>query len=187
MALLNASESKPLEGGASFSIGHRLLRATWNVTWFFLAAWTPPPMNRWRNLLLRCFGAKLHPTAIVHGSARIWYPPHLQMGAYACLGPQVNCYCMAPIELGEKAIVSQRAHLCAGTHDINDPNHQLITKPITLGNGVWIAAEAFIGPGVTVGTNAVIGARSVLFKDADSSGVYVGNPARLIRHRNKLF
>ena len=144
------------------------------------------PLHRWRVLLLNLFGADVHPTAHVYSSARVWYPPHLHMGAHACLGPKANCYSMAVITLGAKAVVSQGAYLCAGTHDIDDPNHQLVTRPITIGEGAWVAAEAFIGPGVTVHPHAVIGARAVLFKDAEASGVYAGNPAKLIRHRKQL-
>lgn len=183
MGLLNASDSKPLEGGASFSLGHRLHRLLWSVTWLLLAAWTPPPLHRWRVLLLRLYGADVHPTAHVYGSARIWYPPNLRMDAHACLGPRVNCYCMAPIHLGRNAIASQGSYLCAGMHDIEDPDFQLVTKPIVIDEGAWVAAEAFIGPGVTIGPRAVIGARAVLFKDAEPGGVYTGNPAKLIKHR----
>ena len=66
-----------------------------------------PPL-RWRRLLLVAFGARIHADAIVYGSARVWYPPNLSMGARACIGPRVNCYCMAPIHLGDGAIVSAR-------------------------------------------------------------------------------
>lgn len=183
MTLLDARNSKPLEGGASFSTSHRISRALWGLAWTILAAWTPAPLHRWRVLLLNLAGAKVHSTAHVYGSVSIWYPPNLSMAAHSCLGPKVNCYNMAPIMLGNRATVSQGAHLCAGTHDIDDPNHQLITKPIAIGDGAWVAAEAFIGPGVSIGKNAVIGARAVLMKDADSNGVYVGNPARWLKRR----
>lgn len=186
MTLLDARENQPLQGGASFSLRHRVFRAIWGMAWALLAAWTPAPLHRWRVLLLRLAGAKVHASAHVYGSARIWYPPHLHMGPHSCLGPQVNCYNMAPIRLGREAIISQGAHLCAGTHNIDDPNHQLVVKPITIGDSVWVAAEAFIGPGVNIGNNAVIGARCVLFKDAQSSGVYAGNPAHHIRQRSNL-
>ena len=184
MTLLDATQSKPLEGGPSFSLQHRIFRAVWNITWCLLAAWTPPPLHRWRVWLLNCFGAQVHPTARVYGAARIWYPPNLTMGAQAVFGPGVNCYCMDRITVGEKAVVSQRAHLCGGTHDINDPDFQLQARPIVIGAGAWIAAEAFIGPGVTVGDYAVVGARTVLFRDAEPFGVYVGNPAVLLKHRS---
>ena len=90
---------------------------------------------------------------------------------------------MAPIHLENRAIVSQGAHLCAGTHDIEDKNFQLVARPITIGTGAWVAAEAFIGPGVTIGAHAIVGARTVLFKDAEANSVYVGNPAQFIKYR----
>lgn len=183
MGILNANESKPLQGGPSFSIKHRIFRSLWNATWSLLAAWTPPPFHRWRGWLLRCFGANIHPSARVYGSARIWYPPNLTMHAHAVLGPQAICYCMDHITIGEKAIISQGAQLCGGTHDITDPDFQLITKPITVGKQAWIAAGAFVGPGVTVGEGVVVGACSVLFKDAAPWCVYVGNPAVYIKKR----
>jgi putative colanic acid biosynthesis acetyltransferase WcaF len=160
-----------------------MFRSSWNVAWLLLAAWTPAPLHRWRVWLLNCFGAHVHATAHVYGSARVWYPPNLVMEAGSCLGPGVNCYCMASIRLGQGAIVSQGAHLCAGMHDIEDPEFQLLVRPIVLGAHAWIAAEAFVGPGVTVGEGAVLGARGVMFKDAVPHGVYAGNPAQLIKQR----
>lgn len=173
----------PLSGAPSFTLRHRLFRIIWMFAWWFFAVWTPAPLHRWRAFLVSLFGANVHESVHIYSSVRIWYPPNLYMGPRACLGPNVICYNMAAIRVGEDAIISQGAHLCAGTHDIDDPNHQLVTKPITIADGAWVAAEAFLGPGVTVGANAVIGARTVLFKDAEPSGVYVGNPARLIRQR----
>lgn len=119
----------------------------------------------------------------MYGSVRVWYPKNLEMEAHSVLGPRVNCYSMGRITIGESSVVSQGAHLCAGTHDIRDQNFQLITKQIVVAPRAWIAAEAFIGPGVTVGEGAVVGARAVLFQDAEPYGVYVGNPARWIKRR----
>lgn len=183
MSLLDAKQSKPLQGGPSFSLRHRLFRATWNLTWLLLAAWTPTPLHRWRIGLLKLFGARVHSTAHVYSSARVWYPPNLVMASGSCLAPSVNCYCMAPIHLGRNATVSQGAHLCAGMHDIEDPEFQLLTKPIVIDDYAWIAAECFVGPGVRIGEGAVLGARTVLFKNAEAHGVYIGNPAVLIKHR----
>ena len=183
MSLLAARDTRPLQGGASFSRRHRLIRVVWQVTWTLLAAWTPPPLHRWRVALLRCFGADVHPTAHVYASARVWYPPNLRMAAHACLGPRVQCYCMAPITLGAGAIVSQGAFLCGGTHDIRDPDFQLVVRPIVIGTRAWVAAEAFVGPGVTVGEGAVLGARAALFKDAEAETVYLGNPAVWVKQR----
>lgn len=183
MTILKASQIKPLEGGPSFSLRNRLFRSIWNTAWLLLAHWTPPPLHRWRGCLLRCFGANVHPTARVYGSARIWYPPNLTLHANAVIGPGANLYCMDKITIGEKAVVSQGSQLCCGTHDISDPDFQLITKPIFIGSRAWVAADAFIGPGVTVSEGAVVGACAVLFKDALAFGVYSGNPAVHIKTR----
>lgn len=183
MSLLDARQSNPLEGGPSFTLKHRLFRAAWGIAWLLLARWTPPPLHRWRGWLLRRFGADVHPTARVYGSARIWYPPNLSLRAHAVIGPGANIYCMDRITLGERAVVSQGAQLCCGTHDISDPDFQLVTRPIAVGPRAWVAADAFIGPGATVHEGAVVGARAVLFKDAAPYGVYVGNPATSIKTR----
>jgi putative colanic acid biosynthesis acetyltransferase WcaF len=183
-APLDASEFRSLEGGPSFPLRHRILRAVWNMTWLTLASWTPPAFRPWRRLLLRLFGAKLDADTDVRGSARVWYPPNLVMRHRAILAARVNCYNMALIEVGEWAIVSQGAHLCGGTHNPDDPNFQLLAKPIRIGRGAWIAAEAFVGPGVTVGDRAVLGARAVAAKDLAADTIYVGNPAAPKRRRS---
>jgi putative colanic acid biosynthesis acetyltransferase WcaF len=90
---------------------------------------------------------------------------------------------MARITLGAYAVVSQDAALCAGTHEIDEPAMQLVVKPIRLGAHSWIAAGAFVGPGVSVGEGAVLGARGVAFKDLKAWSVYIGNPATFLRNR----
>jgi putative colanic acid biosynthesis acetyltransferase WcaF len=73
--------------------------------------------------------------------------------------------------------------LCAGSNDISDPDFQLVAAPISIGSNVWIATEAFLGPGTTIGDSAVVGARACLFGAAEPSGVYVGNPAKKLKER----
>ena len=140
-------------------------------------------MHRWRRLLLVVFGARMAATARVYSSARVWSPAQLRMGEYACVGPGVRVYSMGPITLERSALVSQGAHLCAGTHDVEDPHFQLVARPINVGARAWIATEAFVGPGVTIGEGAVLGARGCAFRDLDPWTIYVGNPAKSLRAR----
>lgn len=183
MKVLEARRHRPVEGGASFSLGNRLFRVGWVVAWLLLARWTPPPLHGWRRLVLRLYGAHVAPGARVHGSVAIWYPPHLTLGANALIGPGARLYNQGRITIGARTIVSQRAHLCASSHDLADPNFQLVLRPITVGEGCWIAAEAFIGPGVRLGDGAVVAARAALFEDARPGGVYRGNPAVWVKDR----
>lgn len=183
--ILDAREANSRLGGASFPLRHRLKRAIWNFVWLGAGVWTPTPFHGWRRSLLRAFGAKIHPRAKVYPGVRVWYPPNLVMEAYSCLGPGVNCYNMAKIALGEFSIASQRSHLCAGTHDIDDESFQLQAFPINIGARAWVAAESFVGPGVDLGEGSVLGARGVAMKNLDAWGVYVGNPARFVRRRGR--
>jgi putative colanic acid biosynthesis acetyltransferase WcaF len=92
---------------------------------------------------------------------------------------------MAKIEIKEYALISQGAHLCCGNHDIHCSDFTLFTKPITIGAHAWVAADAFVAPGVTIGEGAVLGARAVALGDLAPWSVYVGNPATERRMRNK--
>lgn len=183
MKPLDASQTKPLEGGASFSLGNRLLRVVWGLAWLVLARFTPPPLHAWRRLVLRAFGAKVGKGARVHASVSIWLPANLELGDNVLVGPGARLYNQGRISIGARTVISQRAHLCASSHDINDPDFQLVIRPIMIGEHAWIAAEAFIGPGVNVGDRAVVGARAALFVDAVTEGVYSGNPACLLKQR----
>ena len=79
--------------------------------------------------------------------------------------------------------ISQRAFLCTGNHDYQSAAFDLIVKPIHVEYGVWIGAGAFVGPGVTVGSHAVLAAGSIATKDLEPFGIYQGNPALLIKKR----
>jgi putative colanic acid biosynthesis acetyltransferase WcaF len=183
VSILDAKVTKSKYGGPSFSMGHRLTRLAWSLSWTVFASWTPTPLHGWRRFLLRLFGAKIGRGAHIYSSARIWYPRNLIMDRNACIGPRVDCYSMARITIGVNAVVSQNAELCAGTHDVGDAQFHLIAKPITIGDHAWVASGAFVGPGITIGEGAVLGARAVAFKDIAPWEIHVGNPARFLRRR----
>jgi putative colanic acid biosynthesis acetyltransferase WcaF len=120
----------------------------------------------------------------IYNSARIWAPWNLVMGDFSVLGDRVDCYSVARVEIGAHCIVSQYSFLCTATHDADQSHFPLITAPIRIGDRSWVAADVFIGPGVTVGEGAVVGARASVFKDVEPWTVVGGTPARLIRRRN---
>lgn len=171
--------------GPSFSLGNRVRRATWGLAYWLLFRPTPGFCRGWRAALLRLFGAKMGPGAMVRPSARVWAPWNLEMGERAAIAEGVIVYNMAPIRIGRKATVSQYSHLCAGTHDFESPNFQLYALPIVVGDEAWVCADSFLGPGVTVGEGAVVGARSVVTKDVPPWTVCAGNPCKPIRERKR--
>ncbi len=163
---------------------HRLVRLLWNVVWGIFARPLPRSVGSgWKRFLLRMFGAKIAPTAIVYSSAKVYYPANLTMEAYACLASGVDCYNVAPIHISANSTVSQGAYLCTASHDITNPLNPLITAPIVVEDQAWIATGAFIGMGVTIGQGAVVGARSAVFKPVEPWTVVGGNPAKFIKKR----
>jgi len=105
------------------------------------------------------------------------------MGELSCLADDVDCYCVAPITLGSRTTISQYSYLCAATHDHTDSYLPLVPMPIDLHDDVWICADVFVGPGVTIAQGTVVGARSTVIRDLPSGKVCVGNPAKPIKDR----
>ncbi len=139
----------------------------------------------WRRFLLRCFGAGIGRDCVIRRTARIECPWNLVMGDNACLGDRAVAYCLGTVTIGARASVSQDAELCAGTHDADRASMPLVVRPVVIGEDVWLAAGSFVGPGVTVGDGAILGARGVAMRDLDAWTVYAGNPAVELRRRDQ--
>ena len=170
--------------GPSFSLRNRVARALWGAAWLLLFRPSPRPLHRWRALLLRVFGARLGRDVHVYPAVRIWAPWHLRLGDGVGIGDGATLYNIAPIDIRDGCVVSQGAHLCTGSHDIDSPHFELVAAPIALRPGVWVCAEAFVGPGVTLSAGCVLGARAVLMHSVEEPfTVWAGNPAIRIRHR----
>ena len=122
----------------------------------------------------------------VYPSVQIWDPKNLIMYQGSTLDEQVLIYNVANITLGERAIISRNAKLCTATHDYNQDTFQLITKPILIKNDAWICMDAFVGPGIEIGSFGVALARSVVLEDIPSYAIYVGNPAKFKKMRKKI-
>ena len=178
--------NKPLNNLSSYS-EHKpnLIRRTiWtfiNKTIFrLLPVWTGyfP-----RSLLLKIFGCKMPFKVRVHPSVTIFDPANLEIGFRSCIGPHVEIYNKAMVKIGENTVISQFSRLYTASHDTSSKFLPLVVKPIGIGKWCWIAADAFIGPGVSVEEYSVVGARSVVFKNVPPNSVCMGNPATVIKQR----
>ena len=157
------------------------------MLWALLArplfALSPRPLWGFRLGLLRLFGARVGRDVHVYPSVRVTIPRNLALGEDVAVGDRPILYVLGAIEIGTWATVSQNDHLRAGSHDYHDPAMPLTKPPIRVGAGAWICADAFVGPGVRVGTLAVVGARAVAVRDVPAKTVVVGNPARPVGRR----
>ena len=167
------------------SRANRAARLLWSLAWLLLFRPSPKPLHAWRRGLLRLFGARLGRGVVVHASVRVWAPWNLEMGDFSSLAPFVDCYCVDRIRLGRCVTVSQYSFLCTASHDIDSLDMRLTTAPIALQDHVWIAADAFVAPGVTVAAGAVVGARASVFRNVPAWTVVGGNPAQPLRMRSR--
>ena len=134
-------------------------------------------------MLLRLFGARIGRGVRIYNSAKIYYPPNLELGDSVVVAPDVDLYCVDSIRMEPNSMVSQYSYLCTASHDYRQPHLPLITAPIVVESQAWICADVFVGPGVTINEGAVVGARSTVTRDVEPWSVYAGNPARLLKRR----
>lgn len=184
-----AHASAPRVRPCTLSRANRLARVAWSLVWLLLFRPSPIPAHAWRNWLLRMFGARLGAGVHVYPSVKVWAPWNLEMRDHSSLAPNVDCYCVDRVIIGEYSTVSQYSYLCTASHDYQDPAilkgpvMQLISGPIELGSRVWITAGVFVGPGVAVGDGTVVLARSVVVHDLPPWSIAAGQPATVRKPR----
>lgn len=161
--------------------------------WFIFLWWliegivfplTPHNFYGVRRGLLKLFGAKVGQGVVIRPSARILFPWKVAIGDYSWIGDNVYLYSLNEINIGCHSVISQNSYLCTGSHDINDVHFSLMTAPIAIGNGVWVASDCFIAPGVKIGANTVIGARSTVLKNIPHEVIAWGSPCQVRQKRS---
>lgn len=184
--VLNQMHNQDTFTGPSFSLRNRLARVLWGCVYLLLFEYSPKPFHQWRAFILKIFGAKMGSGVHVYPKVKIWAPWNLELGDECGIANGVILYSQDKIKIGKRTVISQGAHLCTGTHDYTHPGFPLITKPISIGNHVWIATEAFIHPGVVIEDGCVIGARSVVTKSMPAWMICSGHPCIYIKPREKF-
>lgn len=169
--------------GASFSLKNRVIRVVWGIVATLFFDPSPRPFHRWRGFLLRIFGAKVGKGVHVYPGVKIWAPWNLILADECGIAKGATLYSQGEISIGKRAVVSQGAHLVTGTHDHSRSGFPLITMPIHVGDHAWIAADAFVHPGINIGKGCVIGARSVVTKNMPDWTICAGHPCKPIKAR----
>jgi putative colanic acid biosynthesis acetyltransferase WcaF len=180
---LNQSEKFNLDTrtGPSFSLKNRISRVLWNFTYTLFFRYSPKPFHSYRAFILRLFGATIGKGTHIYPKVKIWAPWNLNIGDECGIANDVELYSQGLITIGAKSVISQGTYVCTGTHDYKNPGFKLITKSIKIGNNVWVATQSFIHPGIEIGDNSVIGARSVVVKSIPENSICSGNPCLVLK------
>ena len=141
------------------------------------------PWYRTRRFLLRSFGGRIGEHIIVKPGVKITFPWKLTVGANSWLGEDAWLLNLAEIVIGDNVCISQRAFICTGSHDWRDPAFKLITKPVTVEDGVWVCADVFVAPGVRIGKDSVVTTGSVVTRDLPANMICSGNPCKPVKPR----
>jgi len=134
-----------------------------------------------RVAFLRMFGAKVGERVVIRSHVNVSFPWFLEIGDDVWLGEEVCILSLATITIESDVCISQRAFLCAGSHDFRTKTFDLVTRPITVRRGSWIAAQAFIGPNVEIGEGSLVSAGSVVLDNVPAKSLVRGNPAVAVR------
>jgi putative colanic acid biosynthesis acetyltransferase WcaF len=177
--MLDVSANRKSKKYSSIEIVRRVL---WGLA-LPLFRFSPRIFFAWRSFLLRLFGAVIGKHVHIYNSATIYMPWNLEIGDWSGIGEHALVYNLGKVTIGSKTTISQRAHLCAGTHDYTSPDLPLLKPPITVADQAWVCADAFLGPGVSIGEGAIVAARAVVTKDVEPWAIVAGNPAKPIKKR----
>ena len=170
-----------------YSVAHfdrgasRLREMLWQVVSFPFFRLPCPLPSAVRVALLRAFGARIGNYAVVRAGVNITFPWRLEMGDHVWIGEEVTILSLARVTLGSHVCISQKAFLCTGSHDFSKETFDLQTRPITVGDHVWIAAQTFVAPGVKIGQGSMICAGSVVIESVPQRSIIRGNPATVVQ------
>lgn len=168
---------------ANYSRREKGLRILWGLVGGPVMRWSPRFFYEVRNILLRAFGASIGRGVRIYPTVEIAQPWNLHVGDEVTIAPAVCLYSLGRIYIGSGTMISQRAHLCAGTHDYQLVNMPLLKRGIRIGEATWICADAFVGPGSDIGHCCIVGARAVVLGPFPPFSIVGGNPARRLKSR----
>lgn len=155
----------------------------WWITQSLLFKNSPQFAYNFRAKLLRLFGARVGTNVLIRPSVRVTYPWKVSIGDYSWVGDNVELYSLGNIVIGAHSVISQRSYICSADHDHTTVDFAIRARNVNIGSGCWIATDCFIAPGVTIGDNTVIGARSSVFRDMPAEAICKGSPCQVTGKR----
>ena len=158
------------------------------ICWFLVSntlidTWLPG--SGWRRIVLRAFGATIGTGVVLKPRIRVKFPWRLHVGAHSWIGESVWIDNLDTVRIGHNTCVSQGTYFCTGSHDWSHLRFSLITKPIEIGDGCWIAAFCKISPGCVMEDGAVLSINGIGKGRLRENTIYLTanqQRARTLRH-----
>jgi len=140
-----------------------------------------------RRAILRAFGAKITSTSRMRPSCIITHPWNIEMGRESAIGDLAYIDSTERVVIGDYCTVSQHAKVLSAIADVpgSRPLSHLTRGPIRIETDGWVAAEAMVLPGVTIGEGAILGARGTARQSLAPWTAFGGEPLRAIGPRNR--
>ncbi len=173
---------------SSRPLKEKLLQRMWELVRAVVFPMSPFWARKWRVRWVRFF-AKMYGSGecalsvSIAKSARVDFPWNISLGERVTLDESAWIYGLDKIDIGDLAIIGRDVKLITGTHNVQSRSFELVTKPISIGAGAWVATGAIILPGVTIGEGAVVGAGAVVTRSVEPWTIVAGNPAKVIGTR----
>ena len=143
----------------------------------------PTEIEKQRELLKKILGTYNDKVFIQHGiHFDFGFNTHFLGMAY--INFNVTILDTSPVTIGDRCFIAPGVVISCAAHPVNSEQRGLgmeKSKPITIGEGVWIGANATVCGGVHIGDHSVVGAGAVVLKDVPADCVAAGVPAHVIR------
>jgi maltose O-acetyltransferase len=120
---------------------------------------------------------------VCHWNADLKYPENIHLGDNVVIGTNVSLGAHSPIHLGDRVRLSRDVILETAGLDFDGRKapYAHTSKPIEIGDDVWIGSRALVLGGVRIGTHAIVAAGSIVTKDVPAYAVVAGVPARVVK------
>lgn len=100
----------------------------------------------------------------------------------------ITIHCLEKVGLGNNCLTGSAVIMDTDFHEFHDPSHILYnnpkSKPVTVGNNVWLCGQCVLLKGSGIGNNSVVGFRAVVTKGFPNDVVIAGNPARIVKSKH---
>lgn len=144
------------------------------------------PVHVVRIVSLRLFGATISPKAILYHGFEVRSARRLTIGDRANIGNDAILDARGGLTIDADVNLSTGVHIWTGQHDWRAPDFDYVSAPVHIHEHAWLGDGVTVLPGVTIGRNAVVAARSVVTKSVAENIVVAGIPAKEVARRDDM-